>query len=191
MISSALMTRNEARKLENLDPVPGGDTFLVQGATVPLDSQGRPESEFAKSAAAATPEPTQGDANSTTNRAKVSMRRVLKNELNRVLTKESKAMQANSRKPSEFVDRVDEFYAAHSTFVNDAVCDTLTALADCGEVIQPETVIASWIHEGKNAMLEAAGNATPAGLSEAVNRVVESTYWRERPERVVGVFNGH
>ena len=46
MTNAAIMNRNECRKLENLDPVEGGDVFLVQGATVPLTKDGKPESEF-------------------------------------------------------------------------------------------------------------------------------------------------
>lgn len=56
MTSAALMTRNEVRKLENLDPVEGGDTFLVQGAMVPLDEDGKPVSEFAKGPEPAAPD---------------------------------------------------------------------------------------------------------------------------------------
>lgn len=46
MTSAAIMTRNECRRLENLDPVEGGDVYLVQGAMVPLDESGKPESDF-------------------------------------------------------------------------------------------------------------------------------------------------
>ena len=36
-ISGGWMSFNEARALENLNPIPGGDTHVVQGAMVPLD----------------------------------------------------------------------------------------------------------------------------------------------------------
>lgn len=38
-IQTAQMTPNEARKLENREPMPDGDTLYIQGATVPLGTQ--------------------------------------------------------------------------------------------------------------------------------------------------------
>lgn len=52
-IQNGLMTPNEGRALENRAPLPGGDTLLVQGATVPIELAGK---AFAKGAAGAAPE---------------------------------------------------------------------------------------------------------------------------------------
>jgi HK97 family phage portal protein len=38
MVRNGLMTRNEARRLENLPPLPGGDSLMVQAQNVPLDA---------------------------------------------------------------------------------------------------------------------------------------------------------
>jgi len=39
-IQNGIRTPNEVRKIENLPPLPGGDDLMIQGATVPLTSQG-------------------------------------------------------------------------------------------------------------------------------------------------------
>jgi len=39
-IQNGIRTPNEVRKIENLPPLPGGDDLMIQGATVPLASQG-------------------------------------------------------------------------------------------------------------------------------------------------------
>lgn len=39
-INGAILTPNEARKKLNLPPMPGGDSLMIQGATVPLESAG-------------------------------------------------------------------------------------------------------------------------------------------------------
>ncbi|WP_109466310.1 hypothetical protein [Albibacillus kandeliae] len=40
-IQSGLLTPNEGRELENRPPKEGGDTLLVQGATVPIEFAGK------------------------------------------------------------------------------------------------------------------------------------------------------
>lgn len=40
MLNNALMNRNEIRALEDLNPVPGGDTFYIQGAMAAIDDEG-------------------------------------------------------------------------------------------------------------------------------------------------------
>jgi len=39
-LQNGWMSRNEVRRLENLPPIPGGDTYTVQSALVPLDQLG-------------------------------------------------------------------------------------------------------------------------------------------------------
>ena len=43
-IQTGQLTPNEARAMDNREPLPGGDSLMIQGATVPLDGHtGRPE----------------------------------------------------------------------------------------------------------------------------------------------------
>jgi HK97 family phage portal protein len=193
MTSAALMNRNECRKLENLPPVEGGDVFLVQGAMVPLDDDGKPESEFVNGGAAPAlpvgkPE-DDADEDEPVEQIKAAVatriRRILARDLARMLTKESNRMAEYAKKPNSFVALVDEFYDEHSAHLLDRVYDTIGALGDCGVSVDRAVLVTDWVGEGKTLMLEAAGAAQPDELPAAVQRVIESKTWSERPARAV------
>lgn len=196
MVSSALMTRNQVRKLENMDPVPGGDTFLVQGAMVPLDDEGKPESEFVKGAEpAALPAPDDTEEEDDTEdseamAAKISsvagsVKRILAHDLSRLLTKESKAVASHAKHAKAFVSRVDTWYAEHHVIVTDALTESLGALVECGITVEAEVFVATWIREGKAAVMEAAGVASATDLPNVIQSVIESKTWAERPIRAI------
>jgi len=197
MISAMIMTRNECRKLENLNPVPGGDTFLAQGALVPLDEDGRPESAFvngkpdapsAGGSESAAPDDTSDMPLAAASARSVAKRieRIMSHDLSRFLTKETKAMAGFAKKPEEFVTLVDAFYSNHAVMVRDEVTETIGALTACGVSASVDVFVASWVNEGKQIMLEASGTAvTAAELSTAVQSAVDSRTWAERPLRAV------
>lgn len=184
MITAMIMTRNECRKLENLNPVPGGNTFLAQGALVPLDNDGRPESTFVNGAAtpggsaAGTPDIS---LRAVTNR----IERIITYDLQRFLTKEAKAIANFAKKPNDFLQRVDAFYSEHSAIVTDAMTETLGALTACGMETNIDTFVSGWVHDGKNIILNASGTATPEELSGVIQTVMDSRTWTERPLRAV------
>jgi HK97 family phage portal protein len=195
-LANAWLCRNEVRKLENMDPVDGGDTFLVQGAMVPLDDEGKPESEFVKgSEPPALPEPVddseeEDDAEGDDAAEKISnvagrVKRILAHDLTRLLTKESKAVLSHAKHPKVFVSRVDTWYSEHHTIVTDAVTESLGALVECGVSIEAEVFVATWIREGKAAVLEAAGVATATDLPNVIQGVIDSKTWAERPIRAI------
>lgn len=195
MTNAALMTRNECRRLENLDAVDGGDTFLVQGAMVPLDEDGKPESKFAETGSSVTqqsvaPETDDEDVLSAEAIAAVTHKisRKIEHDLKRFLTKETKAMANFAKKPHEFVQLVDSFYSEHTAMVRDDVIETCGALTLCGVKLDVETFVASWVDDGKNMMLTASGTATPSELQNAIQQVVESRTWTERPIRAVEII---
>ncbi len=51
-LQNGWMSRNEVRRLENLAPIPGGDTYTVQSALVPLDQLGKPATGTSPAASA-------------------------------------------------------------------------------------------------------------------------------------------
>lgn len=51
-LQNGWMSRNEVRRLENLAPIPGGDTFTVQSALVPLDQLGKQSAGMSPAATA-------------------------------------------------------------------------------------------------------------------------------------------
>jgi HK97 family phage portal protein len=196
MTSSALMTRNECRRLENLDPVEGGDTFLVQGAMVPLDEEGRPDSEFVKGKEPAVQpalpvgdEEDEGTEDEPVEDVSVKIagrvKRILAHDLARILTKESKAVLNHAKHPAKFIGKVDAFYSEHHALVVDAVSESLGALTACGISVDAEVFVATWISEGKSAILEAAGTTVAISLASAIESVIESKTWSERPVRAI------
>lgn len=194
MTSSALMTRNEARKLENLPPVEGGDTFLVQGAMVPLDDDGNPVSKFTEGGTPPAIEPpdepededeTEENTEDVLSVVSGSLRRVLSRDLSRLLTKETKAIANQAKHPKDFVSRVDTFYSEHYAFVLDAVSESLVALSSCGAGVDAESFVATWINEGKATVMEAAGTAIASSLESAIENVTKSKTWTDRPARAV------
>lgn len=187
MTAAATMTRNECRRREHLDPVDGGDVFLVQGAMVPLDDDGKPESAFVKPPGAGKP-PDAAPADkpeSILAAAAGSFKRVISRDLSRLLTKESKHMESCAKNPGDFIDRMDKFYISHRITLIDAVNDSVTALNSCGFEIDAGAVASTWVEQGKTMMLDAAGSATPAELAGAVQQVIESKTWTERPLRAL------
>lgn len=197
MVSAALMTRNECRRLENLEPVPGGDTFLVQGAQVPLDDEGRPESRFVNPDTSSTagtvspPDPSSGvDTDGSIGPVAVAsvvgrLKRIISHDLSRFLTKETKAIANFAKKPNEFVTLVDTFYSEHIATVTDEMTETFGALRECGLEVSTDVFVTSWIRDGKELVLNASGTATPAELHTIIQQTTDSRTWTERPLRAV------
>ncbi len=197
MTNAAIMSRNECRKKENLDPVDGGDTFLVQGATVPLDEDGRPESEFATStpSSPAMPDTTDGESqdlpaspdedSKTSTMVSFAVKRIISHDLSRFLTKETKAIASFARKPGQFMTNVEEFYAQHAVLVRDQMTNTLGALSACGLETSVDNFVTTWVKDGKKLAIDASGTATPDELAVAVQNMIESRTWTERPQRAV------
>lgn len=190
-ITTGLANRNECRKKENWAPVPGGDTFLVQGAMVPLDENGKPESKFTEVGSRATvatddtDEDTGEEQSSDTPEAVIdSLLKVISNDLGRFLTKESKAMLTYAKKPGEFVGLVDAFYAGHASMVGDDLTDSFAAATACGvlEFADPAGFAASWADSGKAMVLEACGTVPADGLTRAIQELTDSVAWRNRTQ---------
>lgn len=178
-INDGWLSRNEVRKFENLTPVDGGDTYYVQGAIVPLDDDGHPVQPTAAEPVA--PPMPAGTGNEDA--AAASLRRILKRDLRRMLTKETNAVTHAAKKDSGFVQRIDEFYSTHTLTLAEAITEPANGLAQCGVNIDPAVFAATWTQAGKSAVLEASGTATNATeLATAVQRLVESKLWADRPE---------
>ena len=172
MTSSGLMTRNEARALENLAPVPGGDTFIVQGAMVPLDEDGKPESDFAGNTPQQVEQPDPEPESERVDNTRPAARIMLNDALCRMQGMEFQAATRAAKKPGEFLTWLDEFYARHSTTMAEAVFAPLMAVGNSDHI----KFALAWCERSKNELLEAAGRATPAQFAEVVAEVVES--WR-------------
>lgn len=199
MFSIAAIRRNEIRVRENLDPVAGGDTFLVQGAMVPLGDDGKPVSDFAGTASEPT-EPSEppddahdepeddsavGETASVIRSVLNNIEKVLERDLSRFLTKEQKKIESLASNPGRFVSEVDAFYTSHHQFVADGVVASVSAMAACGLPMQTDLFVAEWVAGGKSLILEAAGTATPDMLKATLQGLFDSDRWSKRPENAI------
>lgn len=192
MTSSAVMTRNEGRRMVQLDPVPGGDTFVVQGAMVPLDDDGKPESDFAGNAGGDVPmmEEPDGDAGDTYDpdamEAEVlrAARSSLANILSRVNDIAGDRAVGASKKPDTFIDWLDGFFAEHESHVKSAIADSCKICSILGIRCDSETVASEWVRTGHAALLSAT-DCQPGELASSVSRCVSSREWKSRPTTAV------
>lgn len=200
MTSAAIMTRNQCMRLENLPPVPGGDTYLVQGATVPLDDDGKPESEFASGASSGTTaakqpampsesdsedDPAQDKPEEINEDAANHLFRASERRLKWTLTKETKALAKSAKNPQLFGTLVTEFYAGHSRDLEEEFGDILNALLACGVNFDPAEFISDWVREGKTLAMRAAESTVSSSLASAFQVLSESPEWVNRPIRAI------
>lgn len=173
MVSGGIMTRNEARKLENLDAVDGGDTFLVQGAMVALSEDGEPESEFSGNAGGSGGfgEPAGDESEEDVQAVKSALAKTL----GALARKQATAARRAARKPREFLAWADEYFPKQV-----GMCDDALSLAVASGVFDDP---AGWCERGREMLIEVAGECTADGLYEAVDRVVSSEDWTWRPKQ--------
>lgn len=171
-INDGWMSRNQARKMENMDPVPGGDTFLVQGAMVPLDENGKPPEAVKPAPAGPSPAKPADDAGQIRADSELA-RRLLKRDLGRMLTKETKAVLHIAKNGGNFAAKVEEFYGKHLLIVQESTLETCEVLMNG----KSPMFASKWCGSGKTAVLD-AGSAN-------VQTLVASRAWTQRPERTI------
>jgi HK97 family phage portal protein len=180
MSAIAGINRNEIRELEDMPPVDGGGTFLVQGAVVPLDDDGKPESEFAGNAGAV--DMPASAPNEEGKQVASAVKRALHYQLSKAAEKEGKRAVEESRKAGSFVTQIDGFYSQHSAVLTEAVTPLLEAVGHQ----QPPAFIASWCEAGKQAILSAADVAKNAAeLETSVRAVLDAKCWTDRPLKAI------
>lgn len=190
--------RNRVLELEDEEPVEGGDTFLVQGAVVPLDDDGKPESEFAGNTSAPAQPPKDSAAEALVGIFRTllderkqppqaadnsaAVKRALHYQLTKATEKEGKRAVEESRKAGSFVTQVDGFYVQHATVLTEAVTPLLEAVGHS----DPSAFIASWCEAGKQAVLSAADVAKNAAeLETTVRAVLDAKCWTDRPLKAI------
>lgn len=182
-INDGWLNRNEARKFENLPPVDGGDTFLVQGAMVPLDDDGKPASEFTGNAPGApTAEPVPSDSQALSS-VRVTANRLLKSRLQWALTKETKEAAKQAKDTNGFCKRIEAFYGSQAVSVASEIGDTVALFGDCGIEVDANAIVSKWTSSGKELLVKAA---TGGGeLSASVGFLLQSERWQSRPDRII------
>lgn len=123
---NGVISVNEWRRLEGMNPTSGGDYFLVPMNMTRLDEEGNdltpPEPTPAPAPAAP---PNERDANAKVVAA--AFRQTLTRGLARCLRKEAAEAVKLARRPGEFVAGVEEFYGRHAEQVRELFDTPLTA----------------------------------------------------------------
>ena len=136
-ITNGIMSPNEARAKENLNPYPGGDAFLVpmNMATVQADGTIKPNNTTGDNAAAggaapkADPKADAEAAQARTEAVKLAMMPAFVDAAARVVARECKAVEAKAKKPSELAEWLPTFYEGHRAHVHDALAPVIESMS--------------------------------------------------------------
>lgn len=171
---NGVVSENEWRRLEGMNPKPGGDVYLIPLNMRRVDADGNDlDPEPAAGANVRTP-----DAPAPANgRAADALRKTLARGLARCLRKEAAEVCKLAKRPAEFVAGVEEFYERHAAQVRELYDTGLTAgFAD------------RHLSRSKDDLLTAA-ECPPAALADRVAACVER--WQtERVAELVADLQG-
>ncbi len=107
-----------------------------------------------------------------------ALRAVLVDSVGRMVRREATAIKRAANHPSEFINRVDEFFEKHQPFFAEAVEPSVRAwLVVTGSTADPyevtQTLVATVVTEDREAILALAGEVTAKDLVGAVERWAE------------------
>lgn len=207
MVNSGIANRNEARIEEDMNPVEGGDTFLVQGAMVPLDDEGRPPMATKNAAVEepATDEPPDddedddespdddspgdepsGSSESARAIAVEVLRVTMEDTIARMIRQEVKAARRAANHPREFLTWMDEFYAKHEEKTAEALAFVETAAAKLSIDFSAASLATHHCEQSKAALLTAA--ETTADKFAASIEQLASSWETDRAAETVRTF---
>lgn len=165
MSNIGALNRNEIRDFENLNPVPGGDVFLVQGAMFAVGDDGIPVNTTAAPA-----EPVETEDPEETEDAEdamdVAAREMFAKSLSRLAYKEAQAATRAANNPGGFDAWMDEFYAKHAEQLNDELSPVLVALGKT-------QVVEEWCRESRDVLMKATNaklDVFPAVVAKCVSQ---------------------
>jgi hypothetical protein len=193
MLTNGVMNRNEARALDNLNPVEGGDVFLVQGAMAPVDllverMEAEVEAlEAANESAEVEPEDSteEEDIEDTpTETVRDAALILVECTVERLTRKEAADATRAAAKPAEFLAWMDAFYGRHEAYLVEDLNHPCRALRACGLQILPEAVASDLCRESRERLLQVSGDCTSTTLAKAVESEV-SQWSTSRPKQLI------
>jgi HK97 family phage portal protein len=119
---NGVISDNEWRRLEGMNPKPGGDMFMMPMNMTRLDEDGTNLDPEPAGADVRTPPPTPPSG-----KALHALRKTLARGLARCLRKEAAEAVKLAKRPAEFVAGVEEFYSRHAAQVRELYDTDLTA----------------------------------------------------------------
>lgn len=194
------LSGNDIRTLENLNPIPGGDVYLVNSAMVPLDrlndlvdKQVEPEPAPAPPAAEppAEPEPARslGEVVPIAPRLLLAHRALVEDAVGRMVRKEGKAVRAAAKKPEEFPAWLEAFYTRHAEQYAEAILPAVRAqlaLTDADADAAVAEIVRAECASARAALAAVAGGAD---LETAVDDIMTRRE-RARPREIADALIG-
>jgi HK97 family phage portal protein len=167
---NGIITVNEWRRLEGMNPVAGGNVRFF-----PLN-MGRigEDGEIIPAPPAPPPAKIPAGPGSRIPAAASSVRKALAGAMSRCLRKESAEAVKASKEPSKFLAWIETFYAKHVEMVRDNCSPLVESLAHMAGIDQVPDYAASHVTRSREDLL-AASECKPAELATAVERV--TTRW--------------
>lgn len=202
MVNNGMMSRNEARRLENLPPYEGGDEFFLQGAMVPvrtLLAKADAEEAAAKAAVenpqaieseevAPPEEPPKKPPQERSERDIAILhaaRALFFGAINRIIRKESCEARHASCKSAGFLQWLDDFYGEkHAAGYREAIAPVCQALQSLGYSVAADEFVNTQMQISKNELLDLSGQCGAADLQNKIHAHV-SVWEHHRAAKVV------
>lgn len=192
LVTGGMMSPNEAREMENMNPYPEGEKFYMQGAMIPVDLLAEQlQANIDKANAPAEPaapqqdDPAPGAKEEAIKRAAVAM---IHGGIARMVHKESQAARQAAKNPDGFLAWMDAFYGRHEAYIEESIEHAAKALAVLGVACDVRQLAAQLCEQSRNELLDASGAATPAKLAEQIERLVTKWEQNRARETVVRIF---
>lgn len=201
LVNSGIESRNEARMAEDMNPVEGGDTFLVQGAMVALDEDGRPFAPATQQAPAeladdtpaddaedladpadknepsAPDDDSEGDTPEETDAQAIyaelaeSVKIMLQETVGRMVHKETTAARRAANKPDKFLAWMDEFYGKHQEQLAEAIQYGERLSKRLSKEFSSVAIASEMCEASKASLLDLTGRHSMSTLSDAVDEL--------------------
>lgn len=170
---------NDIRKLENDDPVEGGDTYLSPSNMVPADRL----DDIVDSQIAGKQQPTPPPGQPT-DQQREALRMPIIDTVARMIRKEAMQARTAAKKPSTFTDWLDKFVVEHKAAMNEALAphvkpwNTFTATP-----INAEQFVTAHIEELRKTLDDAL--STPLDQFEAKITALTESWNSDRAAEIV------
>lgn len=171
MVPIGVENPNEARATEGMNPYPSGKKYFVQGALRPIDepyAQNKPQDspidpKVGKANPMKPPKPKQAAL-------KNGARLMLEDCIRRLTHKEATAACRAAKKPGEWMNWIDTFYADHEPWAASELKMPLEVCSVFGVKLDPGKYASGLAEQSKTALIEAS-DGDPTGFIMRVEAV--------------------
>jgi HK97 family phage portal protein len=182
LLNAGIVTINEVRRWEELNPVPDGDTHFVPLNMVPLEIavEGPEEPEPTETPTAPEDDSEDDSEDETMAAIRGKQLALLRKEFSRLLALEANMLRKAAATPSRFLAAVDELHAKQAERLNDAllpIFDVLAVVDKFDAEQRCRRVVHQHLTTAREAVLQAS-EVPPERLGEAIHQLTAA--WEQR-----------